>query len=67
MSELCEDLPQEFVTYLESVRALAYEDRPEYGKYIAMFKNLVKREKSSERYCWEDLPEFLVLKQKYLD
>ena len=42
INRLCEDsgLPQEFITYMEMVRALEFEDRPDYTALRNIFREL---------------------------
>jgi casein kinase I family protein HRR25 len=40
VSELCRDLPIEFVYYMEYVRKLRFEDTPDYHRLRKMFRNL---------------------------
>ena len=30
LEELCSDIPTEFITFMELVRAIAFEDKPDY-------------------------------------
>ena len=30
LEELCSDIPTEFITFMEMVRAIAFEDKPDY-------------------------------------
>ena len=39
-AELCVGLPQEFASFVQSVRKLGYEEDPKYSEYRAMFRDL---------------------------
>jgi len=43
LEELCGDIPFEFVTYMQQVRALAFEERPDYDILRQIFKDLFYR------------------------
>lgn len=43
LEELCYDLPKEFVIYMEKVRALKFEERPDYDDLRLLFKDLFYR------------------------
>lgn len=43
LEELCQDLPAEFVTYMKKVRALKFEERPDYDDLRLLFKDLFYR------------------------
>ena len=40
LEELCAEIPSEFVTYMKAVRALAFEERPDYDGMRQIFKDL---------------------------
>merc|ERR1712129_49957 len=40
--DLCADLPQEFEFYLQYVKNLKYDEKPDYQKLIKIFKKLYK-------------------------
>ena len=40
LEELCSEIPSEFVTYMQHVRALAFEERPDYDSLRQIFKDL---------------------------
>lgn len=42
LQNLCSSLPEEFVTYLSSVRSLEYDEEPKYLEYVQLFKNMLK-------------------------
>ena len=44
LQELCSEIPDEFVIYMQAVRALAFEERPDYDALRAIFKDLFYRE-----------------------
>lgn len=39
LEELCHEIPIEFVTYMQHVRALAFEERPDYDQLRQIFKD----------------------------
>lgn len=43
IAELCKDLPQEFETYLNYVRSLRYQDKPDYDYLRQIFRDLFYR------------------------
>ena len=43
LEELCYNLPTEFITYMERVRALKFEERPDYDDLRLLFKDLFYR------------------------
>ena len=43
LQELCSEIPNEFVTYMQQVRALAFEERPDYDALRQIFKDLFYR------------------------
>ena len=48
--KLCEDLPDEFKEYIESVKNLEFEEEPDYGRYINMFTELFKKKEYVKDY-----------------
>lgn len=40
LEKLCEDLPEEFINYLNSVKSLRFAETPNYALYKKMFRNL---------------------------
>jgi serine/threonine protein kinase len=40
IATLCEDIPVEFATYFRRIKALEFEDEPEYSEYRRMFREL---------------------------
>jgi len=50
---LCEGLPKEFVSYLEKVRALGFEDEPNYDEYIKKFMILAQYINKDNIMDWE--------------
>lgn len=40
LEELCLEIPSEFVSYMSSVRALAFDERPDYDALRQIFKDL---------------------------
>ena len=53
---LCKDVPKEFAMYLESVRGLPFEERPDYGYLKGLFKDLFVRKgyQLDHQYDWND-------------
>ena len=45
VAELCGDLPQEFAIYMNYVRNLRHEDKPDYGYLQRIFRNLFRRQR----------------------
>ena len=43
LEELCQDIPIEFVKYMKKVRALKFEERPDYDGLRLIFKDLFYR------------------------
>lgn len=43
VDELCDQVPQEFGTYIQHVRALGFEDKPKYSYLRTLFRNLFIR------------------------
>jgi hypothetical protein len=41
---LCEGFPEEFATYLNYVRALRFDDKPDYGYLRSLFRDVYTRE-----------------------
>ena len=44
VEQLCKGFPQEFATYLNYVRALRFDDKPDYGYLRKLFRDLFVRE-----------------------
>jgi len=40
VEELCEGIPSEFCTYMQAVRGLGFEERPDYSALRLLFKDL---------------------------
>ena len=40
---LCKNLPDEFAIFLNHVRRLEFEERPEYNEYRKLFLNLLDK------------------------
>lgn len=40
LEKLCSGIPGEFLSFMQSVRSLGFEDKPNYAEYRALFKNL---------------------------
>ena len=57
IKELCESLPEEFVTYFETVRSYKFEDRPDYDYLRRLFRSVMQREryKRDYEYDWTGL------------
>jgi len=51
---LCESLPEEFSTYLNYVRALRFDDKPDYAYLRGLFRDVSTREglEYDEMYDW---------------
>jgi casein kinase I family protein HRR25 len=45
VAELCGNLPQEFAIYMNYVRNLRHEDKPDYGYLRRIFRNLFRRQR----------------------
>ena len=45
VAELCGDLPQEFAIYMNYVRNLRHENKPNYGYLRRIFSNLFRRQR----------------------
>jgi hypothetical protein len=52
--QLCEGFPVEFAAYLKYVRALGFDEEPDYGHLHALFRDLFLREglKDDNGYDW---------------
>jgi serine/threonine protein kinase len=52
--KLCEGFPVEFATYLKHVRALGFDEEPDYGLLHALFRDLFLREgmENDNDYDW---------------
>jgi serine/threonine protein kinase len=55
--KLCEDLPDEFKQYIESVKNLEFEEEPDYGRYINMFTELFKKKEYVKDYMYDWVEE----------
>ena len=55
--KLCEDLPDEFKEYIESVKNLEFEEEPDYGRYINMFTELFKKKEYVKDYMYDWVEE----------
>mmetsp|Transcript_5988 Transcript_5988/g.767 ORF Transcript_5988/g.767 Transcript_5988/m.767 type:complete len:159 (+) Transcript_5988:506-982(+) len=53
VDNLCKNFPAEFATYINYVRALKFEDRPDYGYIRRMFKELFVREGFEYDYVFD--------------
>ena len=51
--KLCEGLPIEFAKYIEYVKKLAFEEEPEYKKYIMLFTELFKHKDFEMDYMYD--------------
>lgn len=40
VEDLCEGLPEEFIQFLQKVRAIQFDERPDYDNLRAIFKEL---------------------------
>ena len=52
INTLCEDAPREFEIYLEYVRSLRFDERPQYVYLQSLFKNVLERIAPSHFYEW---------------
>ena len=54
VTELCSMLPKEFLTYMNAVMSLKYEEKPDYAAYRRMFRDLFVRSNFiyDYRYDW---------------
>lgn len=50
---LCRGFPSEFITYIDYVKALKFEDRPDYGHLRRLFKELFTRESFEYDYVFD--------------
>ena len=55
--KLCEDLPDEFKEYIESVKNLEFEEEPDYGRFINMFTELFKKKEYVKDYMYDWVEE----------
>jgi len=55
--KLCEDLPDEFKEYIESVKNLEFEEEPDYGRFINMFIELFKKKEYVKDYMYDWVEE----------
>ncbi|XP_037935671.1 casein kinase I-like [Teleopsis dalmanni] len=56
VEQLCKELPDEFVIYLNYIRNLLYDEDPDYDYLLSLFKNLHKilNYKRDNHYDWLD-------------
>ena len=54
---LCEGFPPEFLIYMQKVRALAFEEEPDYAGYRAMFRDLFIKQGFAfdQEYDWSSM------------
>jgi len=54
LETLCKSFPQEFITYMNYVRNLRFEDKPDYSYLRSLFKELFQRKgfQYDYDYCW---------------
>ena len=57
---LCKGYPSEFANYLTQCRSLQFDERPAYGAYKAMFKELLKNNGYNHDYQYD----WVILQQK---
>lgn len=57
LATLCSGLPKEFLTYLQLVRNLDYDEDPNYEHYIKMFKNYIRSVDLAPTMDWENKKE----------
>lgn len=53
VEQLCKGFPQEFATYLNYVRALRFDDKPDYGYLRKLFRDLFIREGFTYDYVFD--------------
>ncbi|MGB1600234.1 MAG: hypothetical protein ACPIOQ_46235 [Promethearchaeia archaeon] len=53
VEQLCKGFPQEFATYLNYVRALRFDDKPDYGYLRKLFRDLFIREGFQYDYVFD--------------
>jgi hypothetical protein len=53
VEQLCKGFPQEFSTYLNYVRALRFDDKPDYGYLRKLFRDLFIREGFQYDYVFD--------------
>ena len=56
LDKLCSGLPEEFKTYLETVRSLGFDEEPHYSEYREMFRDLFLRLGFTYDYKYDWLP-----------
>ena len=63
LEDLCKDLPREFIYYLDSVRNLEFDEKPDYEAYRRMFRKLFikKGYVYDYQYDWMSLPYYKLL------
>lgn len=52
-TDLCHDLPHEFVAYFDHVRSLRFEDKPKYSYMRKVFRHLFVREGFEYDYVFD--------------
>lgn len=53
LDELCEDVPNEFKTYMSDIRALDFGEKPKYSKLRRMFRRLFTRHGFEHDYVFD--------------
>ncbi|OHT07767.1 Casein kinase I isoform delta-B [Tritrichomonas foetus] len=59
LESLCYGLPNEFYQYMKSVRALKYDEQPQYSEYRRIFRELFERENMIFDNIYEWTPKTL--------
>lgn len=68
MDKLCEDLPDCFVEFMEYVRQLDFDKKPNYGLCKQMFEDYFQECKYTidNIWCWHTRKEFVLSEKKRL-
>jgi hypothetical protein len=53
VSDLCQDLPAEFATFVNEVRATPRGTMPKYARFRNMFRSLYKRSGFANDFCFD--------------
>ena len=51
--EICTGMPKEFADFLQEVRNLKFDQKPEYDKYYEMFEKLQSNNKNHSHIDWK--------------
>ena len=52
-TELCDGIPKEFVEFLEYIKNLGYNEKPEYGMLRHLFDNIMEKNKFNYDYIYD--------------